>query len=60
LRSSAGTDRLVWLSEHRFIEDGYLSPILPLAAAIAARTKRIRIASRVFVSLADPRHDADV
>src|SRR5260370_5758450 len=35
----------VWLSAHHFIEDGYLRSILPVAAAIAARTKRIRIAS---------------
>jgi alkanesulfonate monooxygenase SsuD/methylene tetrahydromethanopterin reductase-like flavin-dependent oxidoreductase (luciferase family) len=27
----------VWLSEHRFIEDGYLPSILPIAAAIGAR-----------------------
>src|SRR5438270_9892512 len=39
----------VWLSEHHFIEDGYLSSILPVAAAIAARTNRIRIVSGVLL-----------
>src|SRR6201984_1758834 len=39
----------VWLSEHHFIEDGYLPSILPVAAAIATRTKRIRIASGVLL-----------
>src|SRR5207245_3204178 len=39
----------VWLSEHHFIEDGYLPSIMPAAAAIAARTSRIRIASRVLL-----------
>jgi probable F420-dependent oxidoreductase len=40
----------VWLSEHHFIEDDYLPSILPIAAAIAARTKRIRIASGVILT----------
>jgi len=47
---NAGFDD-VWLSEHHFIDDGYLPSILPIASAIAARTKRIRIASGVLLML---------
>ncbi|HEX3037149.1 MAG TPA: LLM class flavin-dependent oxidoreductase [Thermodesulfobacteriota bacterium] len=37
----------VWLSEHHFLEDGYSPSLLPIASAIAARTKKIRIATGI-------------
>jgi alkanesulfonate monooxygenase SsuD/methylene tetrahydromethanopterin reductase-like flavin-dependent oxidoreductase (luciferase family) len=39
----------VWLSEHHYIEDGYLPSIMPMAAAIAARTKWIRISAGLLL-----------
>ena len=39
----------MWLSEHHFIDDGYLLPIVPVAAATAARTKHIHIVSGVML-----------
>jgi alkanesulfonate monooxygenase SsuD/methylene tetrahydromethanopterin reductase-like flavin-dependent oxidoreductase (luciferase family) len=48
-----GFDSL-WISEHHFVDDGYSSAILPLAAALAAETRRIRIGTFVLLL---PLHD---
>jgi alkanesulfonate monooxygenase SsuD/methylene tetrahydromethanopterin reductase-like flavin-dependent oxidoreductase (luciferase family) len=39
----------VALSEHHFVEDGYASAMMPIAAAIAAQTSRIRIGTSVLL-----------
>jgi len=44
----AGLDE-VWLTEHHFAEDGYCPALLPVAAAIAARTTCIRIGTKVML-----------
>ncbi|HEX3910029.1 MAG TPA: LLM class flavin-dependent oxidoreductase [Solirubrobacteraceae bacterium] len=50
----------VWLTEHHGFEDGYLSQPLVLAAAIAARTERMRIGTAVLLlPLRRPRHVAE-
>ena len=39
----------VWLTEHHFCEDGHAPSILPLAAAVAVRTERMRIGTSVLL-----------
>ncbi len=43
-----------WTSERHFIEDGYSALLLPLRAAIAARTTRVRVGANVLLL---PLHD---
>jgi alkanesulfonate monooxygenase SsuD/methylene tetrahydromethanopterin reductase-like flavin-dependent oxidoreductase (luciferase family) len=45
----------VWLTEHHFAEDGYSPSLLPIAGAIAATTKRIRIGTFLLLL---PLHNA--
>lgn len=39
----------VWLTEHHFVPDGYSPSVLPIAAAVAARTRRLDVGT--FVAL---------
>jgi alkanesulfonate monooxygenase SsuD/methylene tetrahydromethanopterin reductase-like flavin-dependent oxidoreductase (luciferase family) len=40
---------LIWLTEHHFVEDGYLPSFVAVAGALAARTSRVRISSDIVL-----------
>lgn len=46
LVDSLGFDQ-IWLTEHHFVDDGYLPAFVPVAGAIAARTRHVRISTDV-------------
>ena len=54
LIEAAGLDSM-WVSEHHFAQDGYMPSVLPIVAALLARTDRITVATdRLAASLYNP------
>ena len=54
LIEAAGLDSM-WVSEHHFAEDGYMPAVLPIVAALLARTGRVTMGTdRLAASLHDP------
>ncbi len=41
---------LVWFTEHHFLDDGHLPNFVPVAGAVAARTKRVRISTDICLA----------
>ena len=39
----------IWITEHHFVEDGYVPSFVAVAGAIAARTLRVRISSDILL-----------
>jgi alkanesulfonate monooxygenase SsuD/methylene tetrahydromethanopterin reductase-like flavin-dependent oxidoreductase (luciferase family) len=37
----------VWFTEHHFVDDGYLPSFVPVAGAVAVRTRRLRISTDI-------------
>ena len=54
LIEAVGLDSM-WVSEHHFAEDGYMPAVLPIAAALLGRTKRLKVGTdRLAASFHDP------